>query len=366
MNYPSPKSVKIRKLRIQNFKAFEDIEIDFPEPRMNDDPDVAVMGSENGLGKTTILEAVSVLYLISVFPESSLDLRDFSDISFNSSSATPIAQFFRAGSQEARISGDIEISGELFHVSLTLDKGGHFIIDSNIEPDSLILNSPLSAAHQAQQRLLYTLGGITSDPLFLPRLLYFHSNRMIRGGNPDFGSIVSKRNRPFEIAFSPRIEFPISFFKLEILRSIMSQAGLFEKEETENEEITFVKLNDLTERYAGGRIGKLRPAQDNSIELRILPHREGDSFSFDVLSSGQKEIISTFFLIWHHTHESPGIVLIDEPELHLNAEWQMDYIRQLHKLVPENQYILATHSEDIFSSVDQDRRILLVAKEAAK
>ncbi|MBZ5713603.1 AAA family ATPase [Nannocystis pusilla] len=53
------------------------------------------------------------------------------------------------------------------------------------------------------------------------------------------------------------------------------------------------------------------------------------------------------------------MVLIDEPELHLNAEWQVKFVRLLFKLAPKNQYIFATHSEFIFRSVQEDRRILI-------
>jgi hypothetical protein len=361
------KSVKIRKLHICNFKAFEDIEIDFPEPRMNEDPDVIVMGSKNGLGKTTVLEAVSILFFMAVFPESDLDLRDFSDVPINSSWAFTVAQFIRAGKQESRISGDIEISGCLHQVSLTLGRKGRIKIESSIDPDSLILNSSLRDSHQAEQQLILSLGGLTPDPLLLPRFMYFHSYRMVQGGNPTLGSIVSKRTQPYVIRFFPEKEFPISAFKLEILRTMMIQSGFFKTNRNgENVEVILEKLQSLTERYAGGRIDKPEASQDNAIEFGISPVKGGESFAFDGLSSGQKEIISTFFMIWHHTHDSPGIVLIDEPELHLNAEWQIDFIRQLHKLVPENQYIIATHSEDIFSSVDQDRRMLLVAKEGVK
>jgi hypothetical protein len=33
------------------------------------------------------------------------------------------------------------------------------------------------------------------------------------------------------------------------------------------------------------------------------------------------------------------------------------------QLAPGNQYIIATHSEDIFDAVDKDRRILLIPEE---
>ncbi len=52
-------------------------------------------------------------------------------------------------------------------------------------------------------------------------------------------------------------------------------------------------------------------------------------------------------------------MLIDEPELHLNAEWHRRFIWQLHELQPKNQYVVATHSEDVFDSVEPTCRVLL-------
>jgi predicted ATPase len=151
----------------------------------------------------------------------------------------------------------------------------------------------------------------------------------------------------------------MSTFKLEILRLMMSKANLFETIKEEQADITLVKLNELVERYTGGRIEKLRPSKDNTVDFRVHMNQSLGSFTFDGLSSGQKEIISTVFLIWHSTRKLPAIVLIDEPELHLNTGWHRDFIHQLVTLAPNNQYIIATHSEDIFASVGEGQRALL-------
>lgn len=119
------------------------------------------------------------------------------------------------------------------------------------------------------------------------------------------------------------------------------------------------KLNSLIEDFAGGRVDKLRPGPHGSLELRVAPVNGDASFSFDGLSSGQKEIIATLFLIWYATRDEPSVVLIDEPELHLNAEWQRMFVHRLAELAPHNQYILATHSEEIFASVSESHRIML-------
>ncbi len=167
-----------------------------------------------------------------------------------------------------------------------------------------------------------------------------------------------KHRRPSEVG--RRYEFPMSAFKLQILRSLMAQADLFEfREEIESNE-TIDALNKLLSTYAGGTISKLRPSPDNTVDFRVKPVGREESFTFDGLSSGQKEIISTLFLIWYHTRNRPSVVFIDEPELHLNAQWHRSFVNNLTDLAPPpNQYIIATHSEDVMDSVSKHRRALL-------
>ena len=59
------------------------------------------------------------------------------------------------------------------------------------------------------------------------------------------------------------------------------------------------------------------------------------------------------------------MVFIDEPELHLNAQWHRGFVKNLIGLAPQNQYIIATHSEDIMDSVSEDRRALLSSDQGA-
>lgn len=150
-----------------------------------------------------------------------------------------------------------------------------------------------------------------------------------------------------------------SAFKAEASLALIGSTGLFEDFGSADWALRLRQINILVDRYAGGAIEKLAPNLQGSLRLRIRAHGSGASHDFDGLSSGQKEIISTLYLIWRHTRDNPSVVLIDEPELHLNAEWRVDYLRTLHRMAPRNQYILATHSEDIFASVDPSRRFVL-------
>lgn len=199
--------------------------------------------------------------------------------------------------------------------------------------------------------------GAQSDPYISPPFMYFHSYRKVREGNLRPGSML--RTASLEDVNSRTGEGAASAFKLELLRSIMSRANLFKDGEDPNASFTIETANLLMKRYAGGTTSALRTSPNNTVEFLIEPTGGGPSFAFDGLSSGQKEIISTLFLIWRHTRRTPGIVLIDEPELHLNAEWHRSFIDSLEELAPENQYIIATHSEDVFASVEEGSRLLL-------
>jgi predicted ATPase len=114
-------------------------------------------------------------------------------------------------------------------------------------------------------------------------------------------------------------------------------------------------LDHLVHQFSGERIApQLQLDQDGGLWLSVALSAN-TIVPFDTLSSGQKEIISTLFLIWEATRDCPSVVLIDEPELHLHQEWHDDIMRALFRLNLPNQYIIATHSQRIAESVPPGR-----------
>jgi hypothetical protein len=324
---------------------------------MRHDPDVMVLGSKNGLGKTSVLEACGLLYLAALIAPNEFEMHRFPEMPVDLGDL-----FVRAGANECEISGKFTFdnaSKRDSSVDLRFSRSGQTTIEGDTKSFEPMLNEPEFAHRGIVQRFLLPLVALSSDPLILPHLLYFHSYRKIQEGSPELGMMV-EGERFSRRRFRPGSEYPVSQFKLALLRSMMSRAELFEESHDEDADSTIAQLNNLVNRYAGGTIDKLRPSGDNTVDFRISI-KGGGSFTFDGLSSGQKEIISTLFLIWQNTRKAPGIVLIDEPELHLNAEWHKDFIQQVHELAPGNQYIIATHSEDVFASVEEDRRVLLTS-----
>lgn len=52
-------------------------------------------------------------------------------------------------------------------------------------------------------------------------------------------------------------------------------------------------------------------------------------------------------------HLTPGIVLIDEVDLHLHPEWQQRVLGKLQETFPQLQFIVSTHSPQVLSSVSR-------------
>ncbi|WP_024681358.1 AAA family ATPase [Pseudomonas syringae] len=70
---------------------------------------------------------------------------------------------------------------------------------------------------------------------------------------------------------------------------------------------------------------------------------EGETFSIDSLSSGERQLF-TFLSLVVIDGRDRDILLIDEPEISLNATWQRKLVKLLEELAPHTQIILASHS----------------------
>ena len=88
-----------------------------------------------------------------------------------------------------------------------------------------------------------------------------------------------------------------------------------------------------------------------------LPDRE--AFGLDEMASGYEALFNIFSEIVirmeyqaHLKYDLPGIVLIDEIELHLHISWQRKVLPFLARVFPNLQFIVATHSPFVVSSIE--------------
>jgi predicted ATPase len=83
----------------------------------------------------------------------------------------------------------------------------------------------------------------------------------------------------------------------------------------------------------------------------------------DLLSSGQIELFTFAGDLVTRNDLSQGIILIDEPELHLDPQWHRQVLKALKFLKPECQILVATHSPEIYDSVLSFERHFLVPED---
>ncbi len=87
--------------------------------------------------------------------------------------------------------------------------------------------------------------------------------------------------------------------------------------------------------------------------------QDGNSqYPLSTAASGEQVIIEYITRLTYPSPWNHSIILIDEPEVHLHPGW----IRQLYQALPQigedNQYILATHSQELRSLAAQDNSLI--------
>lgn len=391
MSDPKP-GIKIRKLTLKSFKGIDELELSFPPPTFPGDPDVMVLGSANGVGKTAILEAIMLLVLLgseslrndrytlkcghgdqqwSVLDTSRaghpitelitdvLKKRNFGDhfIKSTARSAELVGHFHVHLPEQGHGPKDWVIRATLLNKRDVEIRMGGSALNELIVPRGKLPDGYPLVAEPVPIDAVRAMMGITNEPFVLSPLMYFHSNRAVHSGPTSLAAIANAHARSHD---------GISRLKMEVVKALMAKSGLFEDMEETVATLADEKLQLFLKEFAEAKLGRLRSLPDNSLDIMVIPESGGDGYSFDALSSGEKEIISTLFLIWMAAREREHMILIDEPELHLNAQWHRDFIRQIHIQAPGSQIIMATHSEDVFASVEPERRLVIQRSDSPK
>lgn len=99
----------------------------------------------------------------------------------------------------------------------------------------------------------------------------------------------------------------------------------------------------------------------------VVTHPEHGDYPVSLLSDGLRNTIGMVADIAYRavllnphfltaaTKKTPGIVLIDEVDMHLHPEWQQMILTQLIKAFPNIQFIVTTHSPQVLSTVKREQ-----------
>lgn len=99
----------------------------------------------------------------------------------------------------------------------------------------------------------------------------------------------------------------------------------------------------------------------------IIKLDNGEQMPYNALSDGVRSILSLAmelalrcYLLNPYLGEeaariTPGIVLIDEIDLHLHPEWQLHIVNDLAKVFPRIQFVMSTHAPLVISSIKEGK-----------
>lgn len=153
---------------------------------------------------------------------------------------------------------------------------------------------------------------------------------------------------------------------------LMPEAKSQDECQQEANDLPFIK--SINERL---RIVNLR-CQINLLDLRTWQYsfyfydtrRNRPIGNINALSAGQKAIIHLVLEAYGRGELKGGVVIIDEPELHLHYQFQHEYLQVLRELnkTQNCQYILVTHSESLINSrtINSVRRFAMDEKGQTK
>jgi predicted ATP-binding protein involved in virulence len=106
----------------------------------------------------------------------------------------------------------------------------------------------------------------------------------------------------------------------------------------------------------------------------LIKLTDGRKLTFDILPDGFSAFLSILMdlfvrldlirkIVNNHNYDPCGIVLIDEPETHLHLSLQYQVLPILTKLFPNVQFVVATHSPAVISSIKNVSVFDLTSKE---
>lgn len=322
----------IKHLVIENFRAIEYLELDCSNS-------VNVFIGDNGAGKSTVLDAINILYSWLV---ARLDSTKGKGKSIHKDD-------IRFGAQYCFLSVMVEHHGT--HASWSLYKSKQA---SHPEPQKQTNLEQLNRFVEQIQ---------SSFEKEKPLLSYYGVNRNV---NPvRYDKSLSKKKKDLSIFDSSASANWKSFFNwFYESENEENRMKVWFNPKYHNEALDAVRdcLSDVFHGYSNLRI------EDKPTQLVI--QKNNQKISFDKLSDGEKCYITLVLDIARRlaTSNAGGdspllgsqIVMIDEVDLHLHPSWQLHVISNLEKKFPNCQFFITSHSSLVLSSLRDSGQLIVL------
>lgn len=346
----------LERITLHNFRGFEDLELTFH-------PNMTVLVGANGSGKSTILEAIATA-VSTIFVK--MDNLTAKSIEKNQANIKPIVTGSTKEVQEqypVEISAVANVLNETIEWkrSLNSSKGKTTIIDAKN-----IIESGIGIQKRLRQG---------DDTLILPVISYYGTGRLWDYHREKQNNIFKSSNRINGyvdcVDGTANIKLMMKWFaQMTVQKYQNKELGLKDIPELE---AVYSAMEACYKRITGNDTVKIQYSMATE-EIEISYRNEKDELmriSIDQLSDGYKGTISLVADIAYRMAvlnpqlfenictETPGIVLIDEVDLHLHPSWQHRVLGDLAAIFPKVQFIVSTHAPAVISTVKSENIIIL-------
>lgn len=343
----------INSLTLKNYRCYEHLNVEF-------NPEYCVLAGVNGAGKSTILDGVATA--LGSF------LAGFDGVASNAISPDDAhRKMYELGSRidaEAQYPVEISASGRAEGEEIKWTRSLH----------GKNGRTYISGARQIMDygsRLQEKVRQGDKDTI-LPLVAYYGTGRSYMSGKV-------KRTVSPDVRFSRTsgyIDCLSSTLRDKLLLKWFEQMTLIQLQEgTRVPELEAVK-EAMGRCFAGIENPEDTAKFEYKIktqEIEILYQRNGrkEKLPMRLLSDGVRNTIGMIADIAYRMallnpqlleavlEETPGIVLIDEVDMHLHPEWQKRIMEDLHGIFPKIQFIVTTHAPGVLVNVKREHILLL-------
>jgi predicted ATP-binding protein involved in virulence len=345
INQKENSTLRLGSVRIKNFRCFESCNFDLH-------PQITVFVADNGKGKTAILEAIRYSlesFVFAVAPSIEAEFIDAADMR---------KRFGSEGEVEVAKSTEIEIHATVNSENIRWIRERRSA-ERRIGPNHQIKELRVAAIRP---------NGVSNSPDFVyPVLGLYRANRsaVVTSGD-EIGVPLSERSdrlSGYVDCFDPIGSFHrfVKWYRAASIniREKSSLAG------GSNLSLMLASVNDaVREALEPTHWNDLRWDYDQ--DQLTVANKYGHCLPASVMSDGVRNTLAIVADIAHRCCRlnpqfedsarlaTPGVVLIDEIDLHLHPGWQQKIVGILRSVFPFVQFVLTTHSPQVLSTVSNN------------
>jgi len=353
--------MKLTSIHLQNYRAHEDLRVEF-------NPGFNLVVGINGSGKTSLLKGISEVLNI---PISNLAHKSFRILNESYYAHTKVMQFDRRYRFEpqfpvcAEVTGNDSLGEFSFSIRKNMD-GPNYDIEGQ-QPMLMSIDMREESNNQSRQK-----------SIIFPLVAFYRANRkwvaetnqiQIMQAATEKTSRHDGYQEWWDAAINVvALQHWVIGKCLERYQYSSESGKLFHQ--IDNDELALVNMALVV---AVDGIKSLRyDMPQKSILVDWQPNGETQkTISFDHLSDGQRAVICLVADIARRIcilnpqlgkdviRKTPGVVLIDELDVHLHPHWQRRIVNGLKKAFPEIQFIATSHSPQILGELRPEEIILL-------